>query len=128
MRANHTLRGAKVLVAEDEPILALDMTLLLSEAGAEIVGPAGSVKRALELAEKQDLSCGILDISLADGLVFPAAHVLRKKGIQIIFYTGQADLESIKRDWPGAEVLMKPISSQALMRAVISACALPAAP
>jgi DNA-binding response OmpR family regulator len=120
---NQTLRGARVLVAEDEPILALDLALLLSESGAEVAGPAESVKQALELTEKQYLTCAILDVSLDDGLVFPAAHALKKKGVQIIFYTGQADLEGIKRDWPGAEVLMKPISGQALLQAVVSACA-----
>jgi hypothetical protein len=66
------------------------------------------VKSTVELAEKEDLDCSVLDVSLKDGLVFPAAEVLRQKGVRIVFYTGQADLEAIRRSWPDAKVIQKP--------------------
>lgn len=91
-------------------------------------GQPPSVASALDLAEKQELSCGILYISLRDGLVFPAAQALNKKGVHIIFYTGQADPEGVKRDWPDADVLIKPVPAQTLLGALISACMQPAAP
>ena len=71
------LQGAKVLVAEDEAILALDLVQTLSKAGANIIAPAKTVERAVELAQKEDLDCSILDVRLKDGLVFPAAEERR---------------------------------------------------
>jgi CheY-like chemotaxis protein len=120
--ASKPLQGAKVLFVEDEAILALDMIKALLDAGAEVVGPVLSVRRAIELAKSQTLDCGFFDVTLKDGLVFPAAEVLRRKGIGIVFYTGQADPEAIRRDWPKAKVLQKPAPLPALLQAVIEAC------
>ena len=116
------LLGAKVLIAEDEAILALDLMSALLDAGAEVIGPVPSVKRATELAESQALDCSILDVRLKDGLVFPAAEVLRRKGVRIIFHTGQADPEIISRNWPDAKVFQKPAPLHEMIRAVIKAC------
>src|SRR5262249_18398387 len=116
------LRGARVLIAEDNPILAFDIASLLQGAGAETLGPAKSLRDALILAEASPLDCGILDVSLFDDLVFPAAKVLRDRGIGIIFYTGYGDPESLSQDWPRAQILIKPTPPQLLIRAVANAC------
>ena len=71
------LDGKRILVAEDDPLLAFDITGLLLKAGAWIAGPALSLVRALELAQAEHLNCGVLDVRLRDGLVFPAARILR---------------------------------------------------
>jgi DNA-binding response OmpR family regulator len=102
------LQGASILVVEDDPILALDIVRLLLAAGANVKGPALSLERALELAKAVHLSCAVLDVTLRDGLVFPAARLLRQRGVGIVFYTGIGDPEAIRRDWPEAEVLVKP--------------------
>jgi DNA-binding response OmpR family regulator len=116
------LLGAKVLVVEDDLILALDLIGILTWAGAEIIGPARSVKRAVELAGEADLDCGVLDVSLKDELVFPAAAVLERKKVNTIFYTGQIDQEAIRRDWPAATVLAKPAPIRTLLQALVEAC------
>ena len=116
------LQGTKVLVAEDDPILAFDIMRELMKAGADVVGPALSLARALELAEQENLSCGVLDVRLRDGLVFAAAEVLRKKGVGIVFYTGQVDIEELKRDWPASKVLRKPAPSSEITKAVVDMC------
>ena len=116
------LEGAKVLVAEDEAILALDMMQILMQAGARVVGPAVSLERALQLAADPGLNCGVLDVRLEDELVFPAAEVLRQRGVGVIFYTAQNNIESISRDWPKAMVVSKPASAQTLTRVVAQAC------
>ena len=122
MSEDRSLKGARILVAEDEPLLAFDIMRVLMKAGAAIIGPALCVERALELAIAEDLSCGVLDVRLRDGLVFPAAHVLREKGAGIVFHTGQSDPDGLKRDWPGAEVLFKPAPLRLLIPAVLTAC------
>jgi DNA-binding response OmpR family regulator len=119
------LEGARVLVAEDEPFLALDIVRMLMKAGATVIGPALSAERALELAIRENLSCGVLDVALRDGLVFPAARALRNKGARIVFHTGQADPASLKRDWPDAQVLVKPCPLRLVVPAVYAACSCP---
>jgi DNA-binding response OmpR family regulator len=116
------LLGARVLVAEDNPLLAFDIMRVLSEAGGNVVGPALSLARALELAVQETLNCGVLDVQLRDGLAYPAARVLRQKGAGILFYTGHADPDGLKRAWPEAEVLFKPAPLRLLIPALIAAC------
>jgi DNA-binding NarL/FixJ family response regulator len=116
------LRGASVLVAEDEPLLALDIMSVLLKAGAQVVGPAMCLERTLELALAEKLSCGVLDVRLRDGLVFPAARLLRERGAGIVFYTGQIDPEGLKQGWPNSVVLIKPAPSGQLIRAILAAC------
>jgi DNA-binding response OmpR family regulator len=116
------LWDASILVVEDDPILALDIVRLLLAEGAKVKGPALSLERALELAKTEHLSCGLLDVTLRDGFVFPAASVLRRRGIGIVFYTGIGNPEAIRRDWPEAEVLVKPVPWDRLKRAITAVC------
>jgi two-component system, response regulator PdtaR len=115
------LNGARILVAEDDPVLAFDIIGQLLKAGAQIAGPALSLERTIELANAEQLTCAILDVQLRDGLVFPAARILQGKGVGIVFYTGQHDPEGLKREWPSAQVLVKPAPLDMLIRAVAAA-------
>ncbi len=121
--ATKPLQGARILIAEDNAILAFDLIGLLREAGAEVVGPAGTLERALELSEAEPLNCSVLDVNLRDGHVFPAAEVLRERRIGIIFYTCYVDPDGLIRDWPDAQVLAKPAPSHLLIRTVSAVCA-----
>ena len=111
-------QAMRVLVAEDDAIVAFDIVKLLLAAGADVVGPAISVQRAIELAETDTVDCAILDIKFGDGLIFPAALLLRRKGARIIFYTAYADLESLSRDWPEALIVAKPNPPERLLQSV----------
>ncbi len=116
------LLNARVLVAEDDPLVAFDIMGVLLKAGADVLGPAMSVERALELALAEPLDCGVLDVMLRDGLVFPVAQILKDNGAGIVFYTGQIHPEKLKQRWPDAEVLLKPAPLPVLLRAVTAAC------
>ncbi len=115
------LSGARILVAEDDPVLAFDIIGVLMKAGAQIAGPALSLERTLELVNTEQLNCGILDVQLRDGLVFPAARILLDKGAGIVFYTGYYDPEALRREWPTAQVLVKPAPLGVLVAAVVAA-------
>jgi CheY-like chemotaxis protein len=116
------LQGNRILVVEDQAFIALDLINGLNEAGAEIIGPAMSLERALEAAISEDLDCAVLDVMMHDGLVFPAASILRERGAGIVYYTGYYDLEALKRDWPSAQALFKPAPAHLLVRSVKAAC------
>lgn len=117
------LSGVRILIVEDDAILAFDMLCFLKGAGAETIGPASSLKRALALSQDEPLSCAVLDVRLRDEFVFPAARALREKHAGIVFYTGHADIDGLKRDWPEAQVLSKPSPSRSLLEAIGTACA-----
>lgn len=121
------LLGARVLIAEDDPILAFDLAQLLEDAGAHIVGPAGTLPAAVALASQNAVDCAVLDVSLREEHVFPAAHILHSKGAGIVFYSGYSDVEGLKANWPRAHVLVKPASPKTLVTTVGAAC-LPLAP
>jgi DNA-binding response OmpR family regulator len=110
------------LVVEDEAIIAFDIMRTLRSSGAEVLGPARSLGRALELANVEYLDCGVLDVTLGGNLVFPVASILKERVIGIVFYTGYYDLRGRKRDWVAAPVLLKPAPPIMLVEAVRAVC------
>ena len=116
--ADQPLRGTRILVAEDDAILAFDLGITLQKAGAKILGPTLTLAHTLTLAQTAPLSAAVLDVSLRDEEVFPAAHTLKGRGVGIVFYTGYAAVEQLKRDWPDAQVLTKPTPARLLVEAV----------
>ena len=119
---DHSLRGARILVAEDDAILALDVRQILRDAGAEIIGPAATLKQTLFMISAFPVSAALLDVNLRDAEVFPAARALEELGAGIVFYTGYADVDSLRRAWPGAKVLTKPAPPRLLISAMWEAC------
>ena len=89
MASSVGVAGRRVLVAEDEYLLASKMVAAFAELGVETIGPVGTVKRALDLVEHGGrLDGAVLDIKLRDGMVFPVAEALRARGVRFVFTTG----------------------------------------
>ena len=107
------LTGHRILVAEDEFLIAITLEMLLSEAGAE-VRTAATVAEAVGAAE-DGVDVAVLDVSLADGEVFPAADVLAKKGCPIVFHSGHATEAELVERYPGAHALSKPAHDAVLL-------------
>lgn len=83
------LDGRKVLVVEDDFLVAEDFAAMLREAGAEVIGPAESLPQAIRLAQQCDaLDCALLDIDLQGVDCFPLARELRTAAIPMMFLTG----------------------------------------
>lgn len=82
--------GRRVMIVEDEYLIAMDLALGLGDLGAEIVGPAGSVREALELLEDagNTLDGAVLDVNLRDERVYPVADALRARGVPFVFASG----------------------------------------
>jgi DNA-binding response OmpR family regulator len=80
----------RVLVLEDEPLIAIMVRGWLTDLGCETVGPAHTVSSALALIEDGPLDGAILDVSIGDHDCAPVAEALRHKGIPFAFATGHA--------------------------------------
>ena len=82
-------KGRRVLVVEDEYVLAEDLREGLEHQGAEVMGPVATVADALELLRMEPAPhVAILDINLGGEMVYPVADALRARGIPFIFATG----------------------------------------
>ena len=82
------LDGALVLIAEDQPIIALAIAFAVANAGGEVAGPVASVKNALELVSSKPIQAAILDVNLIDGEVTPLAEALRARKIPMVLQSG----------------------------------------
>jgi DNA-binding response OmpR family regulator len=109
------LNHAAVLIAEDEPFIALDLALAIEDAGGEVVGPAASVKEVLALLETRTVTAAILDVNLCDGDISPVAERLIGLGIPIIFQTGVGLPPELAARFPGLIVRIKPFVAAQLV-------------
>ncbi|HEY0011957.1 MAG TPA: response regulator [Allosphingosinicella sp.] len=97
----------RILVVEDEPIVALSLQDTLEDLGFEVVGPAFRVAAALALARVEAIDAAILDVNMAGEDSYGIAEALRARGIPYLFATGygRQGLEPGHEDVP---VLQKP--------------------
>ena len=110
------LRGRRILVVEDEYMMADDLQYDLEQAGAQVIGPVPSVADALRLLATQEAIDGaILDVNLRGEKAYPVADVLRERGIPFVLATGyeQWALPEAYKDVPRCE---KPVDLRHLAR------------
>jgi CheY-like chemotaxis protein len=110
-----SLEGLRVLVVEDEMMVSMLIEDMLSDLGCTVVGPASRLEEAIDLAERSDLDCAVLDVNLGGQPIFPLADILRAKGAPFAFATGYGDagLRDVDR---GSPVLQKPFREGDLAR------------
>jgi CheY-like chemotaxis protein len=115
--AEAKLRQRRVLLVEDEMMVAMLVEDMLSDFGCQVVGPAARIADALALAEAEAVDVAILDVNLNGQETYPVADVLRAKGIPFVFATGYgaAGLRDGYRDLPA---LQKPFQQRELVRAL----------
>jgi PAS domain S-box-containing protein len=109
------VRGGRVLVVEDEALVAAMLREQLAMLGYSVLGPAASVGAALALIEEQQPDVAVLDLNLGGELAYPAADLLVARGVPFVFITGY-DGASVERRYAGVPVLAKPLDPQLLRR------------
>ena len=80
--------GLRVLLVEDEIMVALLLEDMLSEFGHQVVGPVAHLNKAVEMAQREALDVAILDVNINGKEVYPVAEALAARGIPFIFATG----------------------------------------
>lgn len=113
-----TLRRARVLVAEDEPIIALDVASAVEEAGGCVVGPAASVRQALWLVANDGICAAILDVDLLDGDIGPVIEELTRRSIPVIIHSGAGLPTALLARFRNLEVHQKPTPAEILVSRV----------
>src|SRR5579885_2402238 len=110
------LKGMRVLVVEDDYILALELESILTGAGADIAGLCMTVVVALPRAKGTYLSAAISYLRIGRKTVDCVARDLSSRGVPFVFYTGQAETCSIQSQWPQSKVIKKPAQPQTIIR------------
>lgn len=118
-------QGLRVLVVEDEALLAMTMEDMLADLGCKVVGPVGRVDQAVLLAGSERLDGAILDVNVAGVEVYPVARELAGRGIPFVFVSGYG-AESLPAQWRDRPTLQKPFHPDDLTRAMAQAFATPA--
>jgi DNA-binding response OmpR family regulator len=106
-------RRPRVLVVEDEWLIADMLEEALRESGFEVAGPAPTVKRALELLAEGALDAAVLDVSLNREPSFPVAEALAERGVPFVFMTGYAEAD-LPVEFRSRPILHKPFAPEAL--------------
>jgi hypothetical protein len=102
-----TLAGMRILIAEDEFLLADDLAQFFASVGATVLGPASDVAAARVHLDHADAA--VLDINLKDGTVFPIADELFLRGVPFVFFSGM-DAGSVPERFRFVGSLPKPVS------------------
>lgn len=111
------LAGARLLVVEDQFLLAEDIVETLTEQGAIVVGPVGQLGAALALAASEQLDAAILDVDLGGHSSSPVAEVLERRGVPYVLATAY-DIAQLPRTLQTAPRLSKPYVRRELLASV----------
>lgn len=105
----------RVLVVEDEFIIALDLSETVRDLGYALEGPYADKQKAFEAIEDELPDCAILDVFTGDGEVYPLADALTEAGVQIIFHSGHVSPSEVRERYPDAWACAKPCSPDKLI-------------
>ena len=109
--------GLRVLIVEDEMLLAYMLQDMLAEWGCSVVGPAGRVAKAVSLAGSEALDGAILDVNLAGTEVYPVARALAARHVPFIFISGYA-ASRLPKEWRDRPTLQKPFQPRDLAQSM----------
>lgn len=109
-----SLSGRRVLVVEDEALIAGQIESLLVGQGCLVSGPVPSLDSALALARSEPLDAAILDVNLSGSRSEAVADMLRQQGIPFIVLTGYAD-GGLSAAFHGAPMVAKPFDEEVLL-------------
>ncbi len=113
------LAGRRVLIVEDESLVAMLLETILEDMGCVPVGPAANIDDGMTLVAEA-LDAALLDVNVAGRQVFPVAQALRDRGVPFVFSTGYGE-GGLPDEWRGQATLQKPFSEAAVRDALMKA-------
>jgi CheY-like chemotaxis protein len=120
-RAGEPPSRLRVLLVEDEMMIALLLETMVADLGHEVAGPVARLEKGLEMAEREPLDLAILDVNLNGKEVYPIAAALAARGIPFIFATGYGRA-GLREPYRARPTLQKPYRTADLRAAIAEAC------
>lgn len=115
------IKGRRVLIVEDESLVAMLLETILEDMGCSPVGPAATVDDGLKIiSDGEPLDAALLDVNVAGRQVFPVAQALKDRGVPFVFSTGYGE-GGLPDEWRGQPTLQKPFTESAVRDALMKA-------
>jgi len=116
------MSAKRLLLVEDEALIALFTEEILTDAGYEVVGPASRLEAALDLAATQELDGAVLDVNLDGVAVWPLATLLKDRGVPFIFLTGFGACLAAPAGLRDVPCVSKPFKEEVLLNTLAGIC------
>lgn len=121
MTAAGPARRPRVLVVEDEMMIALMIEQALEDVGCDLVGPVSKLNIAMTMARDEPIDAAFLDINIRGDEIYPVAEILGNRGIPYVFSSGYGDW-ALPEAYRGRHRLTKPFTSNELEAMVRKLC------
>jgi DNA-binding NtrC family response regulator len=121
---SNALAGKRILIAEDEPVIAMDHAAQLVRAGAKVVATCATTRQAVDCLGEKWIDVAVVDFVLADGTSEALQTALKRKHIPFVVVSAYP--RALVRTEPGQEILQKPVRGDVLCGHVEAVCALAA--
>jgi two-component SAPR family response regulator len=112
-----SLEGVRVLVVEDDYLIAQLLDEMLRSIGCVVLGPLPRLADALDAAARETCDVAVLDVNLGGERVYPVAEVLSERNVPFVFVTGYSS-GAVPREYAEQPRLGKPFKAQQLFRAL----------
>jgi CheY-like chemotaxis protein len=112
------LRGRRILVVEDSPVVAAACEDMLRDMGCAVVGPATNMAAALQMAGEEEFDGAIVDVNIRGDKAFPVLRILEARGIPFLLTSGYADW-SMPEEWQEQPRLAKPYTPNLLRESLL---------
>lgn len=117
----NALADKRILLVEDEVLIAEMVVDMLVDLGATVIGPATTLANGLALAGSAQIDAAVLDVNLRGERIDPIADILAARGIPVLFATGYGMAAGANRR--GSPVIDKPYTQERLARELVRAMA-----
>ncbi|TCT07549.1 response regulator [Aquabacter spiritensis] len=117
------LSGKRILIVEDEWLVALGLEDNLRSLGCVVIGPVASLGEAMDIAEATEADAAILDVNLRGEYVYPAAEILADRGIPLIFCSGFVGTMPLPERFSESARVPKPYTSRAIAQTLAATLA-----
>ncbi|MBD7940383.1 response regulator [Brevundimonas guildfordensis] len=113
--------GRRVLIVEDESLVAMLLETILVDLGCDVVGPESNIEDGLNAASGTSrLDAALLDVNVAGQEIFPVAEALKARGVPFVFSTGYGEA-GLPEHWRGNPTVQKPFTEGAIRDALMTA-------
>ena len=117
-----SLDGLRILLVEDDDLVAMAIEDLLEELGCKVVANAGSIDEAVAKSRAGGFECALLDVNLNGEEVFPVAEILAAQGVPFVFTSGYGSW-ALPEAFRARPIVSKPFRMEALSSALSTALA-----
>lgn len=108
----------KILIVEDEALVALALAHTIEDMGAEVVGPAHGVEEGVNLVQTKEIDFALVDFNLRDTQSIPIATELRQRDIPFVFLSGYGR-QHIPSEFKDVNLLQKPCDPEDIRKAIL---------